>query len=478
MSASKTTPSSGRAVANMPLPAELLEYQQATQGLINLPVPLAARRISLVVGTMVIVSLLIMALMPIDKIVSAPGRVIPTTPTLTIQPLDTAIVRSIDVREGQTVTKGQVLARLDSTFTGSDEKTYAAAAQSYGAEVAREKAELAGKPYDPHVINADTLQQQALYLQRKAALDAQMHEYQQRIDGLKQAVTSAEADLTGYRQRLVVARQVETMRQQLQNLAVGSRLNTLVAKDSVLELTREVASGTAKVASAQSDLAAMRQERDYQLQTWRAQTSSDLTTAGRLLVQAQEELTKAQLRHRLVTMRADRPGVVQWVAKVAVGSVVQGGQQLILLVPDDTKYEIEAQIPGDEIGFVTPGQHVTIKFATLWPTTYGEAKGTVDMISPDSFVSDNGPTTTAAQNATGGLSGSIAGAVPGSSNAALAGYYRTRISIGKTEFRNLPAGFRIMPGLAVTADIEVGTQTIMSYILGKTAPMLNGMHEP
>jgi multidrug efflux pump subunit AcrA (membrane-fusion protein) len=49
-------------------------------------------------------------------------------------------VRSVDVREGQTVTKGQLLATLDPPFAGSDAAQYQAQVQSYGAEAARLRA--------------------------------------------------------------------------------------------------------------------------------------------------------------------------------------------------------------------------------------------------------------------------------------------------------------------------------------------------
>ena len=51
---------------------------------------------------------------------TARGIVVSQSPTILVQPLDTAIVRSIDVREGQRVHAGEVLARLDPTFATAD----------------------------------------------------------------------------------------------------------------------------------------------------------------------------------------------------------------------------------------------------------------------------------------------------------------------------------------------------------------------
>ena len=44
-----------------------------------------------------------MGLIPIDRVVTAQGKVVSQAPTIVVQPLETSIVRSIDVREGQVV---------------------------------------------------------------------------------------------------------------------------------------------------------------------------------------------------------------------------------------------------------------------------------------------------------------------------------------------------------------------------------------
>ena len=199
-----------------------------------------------------------------------------------------------------------------------------------------------------------------------------------------------------------------------------------------------------------------------------------------MLSDAREALVKAQRRRDLVEMRADRDATVQWVSKVSVGSVVQGAEQLMVLVPADTQFAVEAKIPGDEIGFVAPGQKVVIKLDTLWTQIYGFAEGSVLQISPDSFLTPDSGTTPSAQRALTGLSSSIAGNPP-SDNPALnnQGYYRARISIGESKFRNLPPEFHLMPGMSLVADVEVGKRTLLTYLLGRAAPLFTeGFREP
>ena len=69
-------------------------------------------------------------LIPVDQVVTARGVVVAKSPTILVQPLETAIVRSIEVREGQQVQAGQVLARLDPTFAAADVATLEAQVQT------------------------------------------------------------------------------------------------------------------------------------------------------------------------------------------------------------------------------------------------------------------------------------------------------------------------------------------------------------
>ena len=96
---------------------------------------------------MVVILVAAMGFIPVDQVVTTRGVVVSTSPTVLVQPLETAIVRSIEVHEGQEVKAGQLLARLDPTFTSADVATLEAQLSSLEAELARLQAEAGGKPF-------------------------------------------------------------------------------------------------------------------------------------------------------------------------------------------------------------------------------------------------------------------------------------------------------------------------------------------
>src|SRR5271169_7010597 len=342
------------------LPA-ILEFQWPSTAIVNAPIPRSARGTVWVVSSMVVAMITTMGLIPVDQVVTAKGIAVSRAPTVLVQPLETAIVRAIDVHEGQQVRAGEVLARLDPTFAAADLGALTAQVASLDAEVARLRAEAKGKSFAYTGLDPDLALQGAIYAHRKAEFTAKVEGYARKFDELAAVISRSQSDAAGYRDRLGLAQSVEQMRAQLEARQVGSRLNTLAAMDTRTEMARSLANAQQTAEGARRSLAAMTAERDAYIQGWRAEVSQKLSEATRKLSDARELLNKAKLRRELVELHAEADATVQSVAKVSVGSVMQSGQHFITLVPADAPLEIEANIFGRENGFVHVGDPVAIK---------------------------------------------------------------------------------------------------------------------
>ena len=94
-------------------------------------------------------------------------------------------------------------------------------------------------------------------------------------------------------------------------------------------------------------------------------------------------------------------------------------------------------------------------------------EGTVRIISADSFT-----------GAEDQRNPNSAGAVPLPTNSPEP-FYRARIAIDRVALRNVPTGFRMVPGMPVAADIKVGKRTVLQYLLARVMPVVHdGMREP
>ncbi|MGY3483161.1 hemolysin D [Bradyrhizobium sp. USDA 4011] len=442
----------------------ILEFQQPSTAIINTPIPRSAQYVVWVVASMVVALIGIAGVLPVDQVVSARGIVVSHAPTILVQPLETAIVRSIDVQEGQRVRAGDVLARLDPTFAEADLVALEDQASSLDAEVARLRAEAGGQAFkfdgdDPH-----WMLQASIFEHRHAQFDLKLQNYDQKLKELDSVISRSNSDAVGYRERLDVAQSIEDMRKKLEATQTGSRLNSLIAKDTRVEMERALANAVATGEGAKRDQSALASERDGFIRGWKAEASQKLQESSAKAANTRELVAKAKLRRRLVELRSNVDAIVQAVSKVSVGSVMQSGQQFITLVPTDAPLEVEANIPGRDNGFVHVSDPVAVKFDTFPYSQYGMAEGTVRVVSPDAFNAQ-----AEARNPTS--------AVPASTTTEP--FYRSRISLDRMALHDVPAGFKLVPGMPVTADIKVGQRTVLKYLLGLMLPVTQeAMREP
>lgn len=450
----------------------LLEFYSPSAALLETRVQRPARGVIWTVASMFAACTVAAAMVPIDKVVTATAKVVATQDTIVVQPFETSIVREIAVHEGQAVHKGDLLARLDPTISTSDKTALFAQVGSLRAEVERRQAEAAGAEYHPSVHDTASQVQEAIFAQRRLEHSFKQESYRQQINGLQSTLQRAQGDIKAYGERLQVAQTVEGKRKQLADLGWGSQITQLQAQDARLDLQRSLAEAQQTAKTAANDLQAKMAEASADDQSWKNQNATDLTTASRLLGQAQGDLAKASMRSGLVDIRAERDATVLYRAPVSVGSVLQSGDQLLKMSPSNAPLEIDANILGGESGYVHEGDPVTIKFDTFPNTQYGQAYGKVRVISPDSFTpTGQAPDVVARGNTE--LSSTAMAPNPGQA------YYKAKISIDRVELHDTPAGFHIVPGMPITADILVGKRTILTYIFSRALPIAyDGMREP
>ena len=441
----------------------LLEYQSPTAALIASPVPWASRVPGRAIVALVVAVLAVLAMVPVDRVVVASGKVAATSGNLMVQPLEVSLVRSIDVKEGQLVKAGDVLAELDPTFAGADAGTLEQQVASLQAEVNRLTAETENRVYLSDGTTAGQLQE-TLFTQRHAMVTYTLENYDQQIASLRVKMEQSAQDVKSFTARLQLAQEVEAKRRELERMKVGSQLNLLQATDTRVNIAAQLEAARLSEQGSRRDMEAQIAARDAFLKKTASETAQKLTEQGRKLDDDREQLAKASLRRNLVKLRAGRDAIVLRVAPVSVGTVMQSGDPFIELVPLDAPLQINAVVDGENIGFVQVGDPVTIKFDTFMYQVYGTAAGTVRAVSPDSFTDPNASAPT---------SGTLANKAMGVL------FFPATMSIDAVQLHDLPAGARIVPGMPVEADIRVDKITVLRYLLSLVIPATTeGMREP
>jgi hemolysin D len=435
----------------------VLEFQSPTRALIATPTSYSAHYVSLIIGTIVILALVGSCIIKLDKIVVGHGKLVSTVPTTMMQPLQTSIVRNIYVRRGQFVHKGQLLAQLDPTFSAADSQADQEQVDSYSAQIERLQAQIGNKPYLPSTSNRQSELQLQAYDQLQAQYRFGVKNFDQQIIGLEATLQHAQSDIDQFSNRLSISSNVEHMRDQLQQMHVGSQIDTLSAADNRLSMAGSLADAQSAAKQAIGNIASTVAQRGAFIQQWFSTLSLQLQQAQNSLATAQQSLTKDSRIHQLVELRADQDAMVLNLAHVSPGSVLQAGQQFISLVPRNAPLQAEIVIDGTQSSYLGVGDSVNVKLQSLPYMIYGSLQGHVAWVSPDSFDQ---------QDVQNGAIANITGAPPKDL------FYEARVELNHNGLRHTPLGFALTPGMPIDADVKVGQRRIISYLLVRMLPAL------
>lgn len=395
----------------------------------------------------------------VDRVVVAPGKLVTTAHTIVMQPMETAVVRSIDVDVGETVRQGQRLATLDPTFSQADVGQAQAKLQSFQARVARLEAELAGRLFTADAdANSNVLLEGAVAASRRAQFEARIRGFAEEASRVEASLLTQREDVKVLGNRLAVLREIEAMRTSLQQREAGTRMSVLDAQNARLEVERDLRLATNRIKELDHQLARVKADEEAFVREWHQKTAEDLVISRREREGLLDELRKAERRLEMVALSAPQDAVVLEIARRSVGSVIRQAEPLLVLVPLNVPLEVEARVPADEIGFVRVGNEVRIKLEAFPFQKHGTALGRVRTISEDTFAPSEGE-----------------GAPPGRSAGGIDKlYYKTRVSIDTAALRGLPKDFRFISGMTLAAEINVGKRTVLSYFL---YPLLRGLDE-
>lgn len=390
----------------------------------------------------------------VDMIVTAQGKLITTRPNLVVQPLETSVIRDIRVKAGDPVNRGDVLAILDPTFSQADLDQLRSRLAGFDASIDRVRAELDGVEYVlEESANADQALQRKVFLQRRTAYDLQIQNYDAQIASAQANLKTAQDEEFVLTQRLETMQSIEAMRNVLMAKEVGSRLNFLLSRDARLEVESNLARVRGAIVDNMHRLDKARADQKVFAAEFRRTAYQELVETLPKRNGAAEELKKTELRRQLIVLHAPADAVVLEIANRTVGSVIREAETLFVLVPRDETLRAEVNVEGRDIGQLTVGQAVRIKFEAFPFQKYGTATGEIGVISQDSFSPD--------AKAEGARRPS-------------APYYRVLIDLRDMHLRLPPERVQFMPGMAVTAEIKLGKRTVISYFL---YPLLRGLDE-
>ena len=415
----------------------------------------------------------------LDIVAVAQGKTSLGGRSKTIQALETAVVERINVKDGQTVKKGEVLLELagigsDSDYNRSLEALRAAYLNKWRSETLLAAIENGHSPRLSSSIDTDkqdsgannkenaaannlqaasasqNLKQHIIAsIPQSAVIEAQtlvLNQYQawstkdQQLASVKEQRIAERASTQAQISKLAAMTQIENQRTSDYRELVAQ---DYLAKHSLLEQESKYIQAKNDLASQQSTLQqitqAIKQAEDERLlntQTIKRETLDVLRQANEQIGQLEPEAEKAEQRKQLLTLTAPVDGTVQQLTTHTIGGVVTAAQPIMVIVPSEDKLEIEAIVPNKDIGFVQAGQEVVVKIESFPYTRYGYLTGKVKTVSFD-----------AVENKDLGL------------------VYTAIVSLDKDTLNIEGKPVRLDAGMNATAEIKTGKRSVISYLL-------------
>jgi HlyD family secretion protein len=455
-------------------PEDSLSYElgKAVQ---ELP-PLYTRLLALTISTITIGLVGWAHFSKVEEVSVAQGKLIPSNEVRPIRAVTVGSVSQTKVKEGDRVTKDQVLAELD---PGSVETS----AESLEKEVAKIQEEIARLQLESNGgIVGTTPEETRLLIARQQELQqkqnsgiaeankqvamingaqAQQSRFEENLGSAKITLANARKSRVDAESSLQIAQERQTRLKSLEDSGAVPHLEILNAASQVNQANQQLVAADNQINEAENQIISLEKRiEEAQEQVVQAQRSlegakSQVNTlepqrTGEVLTQLTQrraeltrklgelEVAKKQKSER-ETVKAPFNGTV-YNLKVTQGPVQQG-EELLSILPENQELVMEVKVLNQDVGFIQKGMKAKVKLATFPYQEFGVIEGEVLDISPDAVVEKD-------------ENGREMGPV-----------FPARVKLQKKAVTVRGQAVELTPGMAGTSDIVTRKKSILSFVL-------------
>lgn len=391
----------------------------------------------------------------IDVVAVANGAVTAHGQTKVIQSSQPGVVLDIFVENGSKVKQGDVLIDLDSTMSNADVTRLTREYQAANLIKARsswllseienpvseytsasQNLHQASLEFPPNVDKDVARVQEMLALSQASEYRAIQSAYEQQRAEKNSERSVVEKQLHKLMETLpLLQEQVDGMAE-LSERGVTARFQYLEYQERLIARRQDLVIEQDKLLQVDASIRTIEKQQEQHRQEFRKQVVSNLAESTDALVKIEQELKKAEQTNNFQRIRAPVDGVVQQLAVHTIGGVVKAADPLLIVVPDDRKLQVEANVLNKDIGFVEEGQEVEVKLEAFPFTKYGVVHGKVESIDLAAVQDEN-----------------------------LGLVYPARISIEQSVMlvngKNIP----LTPGMTLTAELKTGKRRLIEFLL-------------
>ena len=437
-----------------------LDYVDDKTAALLLNTPSSARILLWVMVLFFIAAIVWASWAQLDKVTVGQGKVIPSSQLQVVQNLEGGLVKSLLVREGESVVEGQQLILIDDTRFRSDFREREQQVSNLTASVLQLSASITSVQIqeefdnsnweDSVTIDFDKLAFPPIITELRPLLaKRQRAEYRQDLDNLNNKLSVVDQQVKQKEQELIELRARAKNLQTSYNFAkrelditkpladegVVPKIELLKLQRQLNDTRRELTSTQLKIPSLTSSVRESMLGRIDAALKFRSEQQEKLNQAQDKLSALTESTIGLEDKVNRTVVLSPITGTIKKLHINTVGGVIQPGMDLVEIVPTEDTLLVEAKIAPQDIAFLRPGLPAIVKFSAYDFTRYGGLEGTLEHISADTIQDEEGNS-----------------------------FYMVKIRTDDHKF-GTEAGLPIIPGMTTSVDIITGKRTVLDYLL-------------
>lgn len=383
---------------------------------------------------------------PLDEGVPSPGVVAINTKRKAVQHPTGGIVKEVLVGEGDHVKEGQLLVKLDEATARANYESVRQHYLSLRANQGRLMAEQAGAStikfhpdlqaasQDP-LIHSQILTQELLFQSRKSGLRADLQGLQESIQGQQALLQAYESMMSNRRAQLSSVNDELTHTRELVKEGYAPRNRQLELERMVSDSNASMAELLGNMTRGQRAIGELRQKVISRQQDYRKEVETQLSDVTREVQSDEGKFHALADDLGRIEIKSPATGQVVGLAVQTVGAVIQSGQKLMDIVPDNELLLVEAKVAPNLIDRVHSGLPVDVRFNSFANSPQLVVDGKVVSVSGDLLTEQNGAT-----------------------------YFLSRVSVTPEGYKKL--GKRtLQAGMPVEVVFKTGERSLLTYLL-------------
>jgi hemolysin D len=412
------------------------EFQPLLVEIEDRPLNPLGRMILWLVIAVLLIGLLWLYFGKIDVVVSARGKVVPSGEIKILQPIETGVVSKILVKEGDYVTKDQVLMQIDPSITETSLDSKAKDLSVAHLEIERLKALTENKPFVPNEDAPSTViqEQTSLYMHQHGLLQESKMQFALRKDQTLSQLSSARSENT--RLTSMLGKEQAAADRMEKVLDIIAKRDYEETQKNIINLSEQIFQSEDKINEITHRLDEIEMEEKVYTQRMMSEWFTMLVERQKSLRELESQINAISFQNRQQQIKSPLDGYVGKLLINTEGGVVTPAEKLLTIVPQNAPLIVRATVLNQDIGFLANGMNASIKVDTFAFQKYGLIDAEVFFIANDAIEDEK-----------------------------LGPVYEIKLSPKKLTLFVDGKERNLEPGMSVTAEVKVGKRRIIEFFI-------------